>query len=85
MKLSNVVAQLPKDVAVDRFRVELGAHIKSKGDGSVSRECLEEIETYLRGYIDPNFEFSAPLDTTATEGDDLNLPWLLRESSATKG
>jgi hypothetical protein len=73
MKLSTMVAQLPKDVAVDTFRVELAALIKSTGDGFVSQEYLEQIETCIRSYIDRNFEFSLELschlDTSASERD----------------
>jgi hypothetical protein len=57
MKLSNMVAQLPKDVVLDAFRAKLGALIRNKGDGIVSAQYLEQIETYLRSYIDLNFEF----------------------------
>jgi hypothetical protein len=91
MKLSNIVAQLPKDVAVDTFRAELGAIIKSKGDGSVSQEYREQIETCMRSYIDRHFEFSSEvsrsLNTSAPErdiADDVELCWLLRGSSETK-
>jgi hypothetical protein len=91
MKLSNIVAQLPQNVAVDRFRSELGAIIKTKGDSSVSRECLEQIETCMRSYIDHNFEFGAqlsfPQDTIAAGSDisdDFDLPLRLRGSSAIK-
>ena len=91
MKLSNVVAQLPKDAAIDKFRAELGALLKSKGDGSVSQECLEQIEIHLRSCIDRNFEFSTavslPLETAPSEGDisdEVDLPLGLTASVATK-
>jgi hypothetical protein len=91
MKLSDIVAQLPEDVALEKFRARLDGLIKRKGDDFVSQECLEQIEAYMRGYIDPNFEFSSeashPFENTASASDfsdDFDLPWLLRGSSVTK-
>jgi hypothetical protein len=91
MKLSNMVAQLPENVAVDTFRARLGALIRNKGDGIVSSEYLEQIETCMRGYIDGDFEFNSEVSRhlgTAISQDaisaDVDLPWLWRTSLGAK-